>query len=193
MRGSREGNDRRNNQERQPGGRGRDFRFQKDRPSSGGRGPPPRKAKMPPSPPRGSFSVVATVIIFSEGSILLVKRRASETWDCPYGTVDPDLPMAAAAVRKLFLETSLRATPEMLRFSSLLESVDRARKVHWLYPHFVVKLRGMPRPRLADEEAQWRWFSLADLPAERSPMNRRAVSIAFPKETRERRSGEKQD
>jgi ADP-ribose pyrophosphatase YjhB (NUDIX family) len=152
-------------------GRGRERRDAK---------PPERDSRGPPERAPGRFGVIASTIVRAAGEILLMRRKENGSWECPGGVVKFGEPIGVAAARELFEETGIRTRPGEIRFSSMLEAVDRKKKVQWISVYFLLSLKRSLPVRLSPEHTEYGWFPLGKLPIEREETNKRALSLAFP-------------
>ncbi len=114
----------------------------------------------------------ALLVVDAEKRLLLLKRSDNHCWGLPGGAVEPGEVVEAAARRELREETSL-GVDEMSLFG-----VFSGPELFYVYPNddevyniiIVYLARDARGPlRLNQEHTEWRWFAIADIPADISP------------------------
>jgi mutator protein MutT len=111
-------------------------------------------------------SAVSVSALVVDGDSILLARRAVEPgvglWDTPGGFVEEGEHPVDAVHRELREETGL--TAESVEQLAII--MDRYEERHLLTIHFIARALGTPRA--ADDVAELRWFTAADLPARQS-------------------------
>lgn len=132
---------------------------------------------------RPQYPVGVNVAVIRGNKILLGKRTQgykAGTWGLPGGHLEFGEAMTAAAARELMEETGM--TAQRFEFANLVNDKKQANntenKKHYLQVGFLaIEPTGEPalkEPELCEE---WRWFDLADLPADIFPPHLEQVQL----------------
>jgi 8-oxo-dGTP pyrophosphatase MutT (NUDIX family) len=112
------------------------------------------------------LSTAMGAVLDEHGRVLLGRRADSGAWTLPGGIIDPAEQPADAAVREVFEETGVIATPEMLTSISVSPRVSYANGDRVQYLEYCFRCRAVGgEARVHDGElAEVGWHDLTRLP-----------------------------
>ena len=112
--------------------------------------------------------VAVGAIVFKDGHVLLVRRGkppAEDCWAIPGGSVEIGETLQQAAQREIWEETGvgIRARDPVFTFDIIERDLQGSVRFHYVVVDLLADyVEGNPRP--ADDAADARWVSAADLP-----------------------------
>lgn len=130
---------------------------------------------------KNTIKVGVGVYVFNKQHQLLLGLRKSThafgTWCAPGGHMEYGETNEEAAIRELKEETGLDTLPQDLTLEGVTNDFYQESGKHYITLHFICRhYTGLPKIIEKDKCAEWKWFSLDNLPTNLMLSNKNFLS-----------------